>query len=95
MLIRIVRMTFKEDSVDDFLEIFRENSDQIKACNGCVDLELLRDLDNPNVFITKSRWINQSLLEDYRNSEFFKTTWQKTKPLFSEKPLAFSSEKYL
>jgi len=94
MLIRIVRMTFKEDSVDHFLKIFNEKQDQIKSFNGCIDLELLRDIDHSNVFITKSVWGNVTFLQAYRNSEYFQTIWNEVKPLFSEKPIAFSYEKY-
>jgi heme-degrading monooxygenase HmoA len=40
--------------------------------------------------ITFSKWENEELLNEYRNSEVFKETWALVKPLFIEKPFAFS-----
>ncbi|GAB4125788.1 MAG: putative quinol monooxygenase [Raineya sp.] len=90
MLIRIVRMCFQEDKTQDFLEIFEESKHQIRAFEGCLHLELWQDAHLPNVFCTHSRWIDESYLEAYRQSELFRSTWSKTKMLFSEKPQAFS-----
>ena len=91
MLIRIVRMTFQLEKVPLFLEIFEESKNKIRATNGCIFLELWQDLENPCVFMTHSHWSSAEDLENYRHSEFFKATWAKTKLLFEEKPLAFSS----
>lgn len=93
MLIRIVRMTFQPEKVADFLVIFDESKHKIRAMPGCHRLELLRDLDQPHVFMTYSYWDNVGALNDYRNSELFKTTWAKTKVLFAGKPLAYSVER--
>lgn len=93
MLIRIVRMTFQVEKVDEFLEIFAQSKHRIRAMPGCQHLELLRDYDQPNIFITHSHWDDDAALNHYRNSELFKVTWAKTKVLFSEKPVAFSSRK--
>ena len=84
-------MTFREDSVNEFLELFGEAKAQINSFEGCLELELLRDLDNPSVFTTRSIWANKSNLEAYRNSEFFRVTWRKAKDFFADKPMAFSS----
>jgi heme-degrading monooxygenase HmoA len=92
MLIRYVRMTFQEDKTDEFQEIFNTSKDKIKAMEGCKYLELLRDINQPNTFMTHSHWESETDLNNYRDSEFFKTTWAKTKALFAEKPLAFSVE---
>jgi len=59
---------------------------------GCQYLELMRDLNQANIYMTHSHWESASDLNNYRDSEFFKTTWAKTKVLFAEKPLAFSVE---
>lgn len=93
MLIRIVRMTFRPEKVDEFLEIFAQSKQQIRAMPGCRHLELLRDYDAPNIFITHSHWDNDTALNHYRDSELFSATWAKTKVLFAEKPFAFSSLK--
>lgn len=93
MLIRIVRMTFQPDKVADFLTVFEESKEKIRARAGCHRLELLRDLDLPNVFMTYSYWDDVAALNQYRDSELFKSTWAKTKVLFADKPLAYSVER--
>jgi hypothetical protein len=45
------------------------------------------------MFFTYSYWDDATDLENYRNSEFFKSVWAKTKVLFSEKPEAWSVNK--
>ncbi|WP_435357008.1 putative quinol monooxygenase [Emticicia sp. SJ17W-69] len=92
MLIRYVRMTFQNDKTDEFLKIFNESKDKIKAMNGCEYLELMHDIHHPNIFMTHSHWKSEDDLNNYRDSELFKETWSKTKVLFAEKPLAFSVE---
>jgi len=90
MLIRIVRMYFQQEKVQEFLEIFEQSKHQIRAFEGCEHLELWQDWHSPNVFCTYSHWKNESCLEKYRQSELFQSTWAKTKRLFAEKPQAFS-----
>lgn len=85
-------MTFQEDKTEVFQEIFETSKDKIKAMAGCQYLELLRDINQPNIFMTHSHWESETDLNNYRDSELFKTTWAKTKVLFAEKPLAFSVE---
>ncbi len=92
MLIRIVRMTFRPDELDTFMAIFSRSHAKIRAFPGCQHLDLLRDLDNPNVRMTYSLWESPDALEAYRQSELFRTTWAATKALFAEKPTAFSAE---
>jgi quinol monooxygenase YgiN len=90
MLVRIVRMTFQEDQLDAFHQIFDRSKALIRAFPGCEHLELHRDLNNPAVRITYSHWTSPEALEAYRQSELFQTTWAATKVLFAQKPLAFS-----
>ena len=92
MLIRFVRMTFQEDKTEEFQEIFDSSKDRIRAMHGCQHLELMRDINQPNIYMTHSHWELETDLNNYRNSDLFKTTWAKTKLLFTEKPLAFSLE---
>ncbi|GAB3264972.1 hypothetical protein GCM10027347_32410 [Larkinella harenae] len=86
-------MTFAAGKVADFLTVFEQSKQQIRAFPGCLHLELLRDLDQPAVYVTYSHWDSPESLERYRHSELFKTTWAVTKPLFSDRPLAFSVER--
>jgi len=92
MLIRYVRMTFQADKVSEFEEIFNSSRHKIRAMQGRCHLELMRDINQPNIYMTHSHWESETDLNNYRNSELFKTTWAKTKFLFAEKPLAFSVE---
>jgi len=85
-------MTFEEGKVDAFLTIFGASKHNIRAFPGCRHLELLRDLDQPAVFVTYSHWDGPEALEAYRRSELFRTTWAATKQLFADKPTAFSVE---
>lgn len=91
MLIRIVRMTFQKEKVEDFLAIFASSKDKIRNFEGCLHLELLRDAEQPHIFTTYSHWESEQALEKYRQSTLFQATWAATKPLFADKPLAFSS----
>ncbi len=90
MLTRIVKMTFHQEHVDDFIEIFNENKKAIRGFKGVQYLELLRDSHDPNVFFTHSIWDDAKNLEAYRNSPLFYQTWSKTKKLFSSAPEAWS-----
>ena len=93
MLIRIVRMTFQENRVADFLEIFNNSKQKIRHFEGCQHLELLQDTHQSNVLMTYSYWESEAHLNIYRESALFKTTWAATKALFADKPVAFSSER--
>lgn len=95
MLIRIVRMTFRENKVDAFLDLFNQTKKNIKNFPGCNHLELLQDYHRQNVFTTYSHWEDDGALDHYRHSELFKETWSNTKPLFSAKPVAFSLREYM
>jgi quinol monooxygenase YgiN len=90
MIKRIVKLTFQEDKIDDFKQIFEESKNQIRQRAGCMHVELLQDIAKTNVFFTLSYWDSEADLEAYRQSELFKTTWAKTKILFSDKPAAWS-----
>lgn len=90
MLIRIVRMTFHEDKVGDFLRIFEESKHKIRAFPGCSHLELYQDYNATHIFSTYSYWDNEEAINKYRNSDLFKSVWSDTKALFAEKTMAFS-----
>ena len=92
MVKRIVKLTFRAELVPDFLSIFEESKDKIRALDGNLHLELLRDIAQPNVLFTLSVWENEQALENYRASELFKTTWARTKALFAEKAAAWTVE---
>ena len=93
MLVRIVKMTFKPEKIDLFLEIFNLNKEKIRNTEGCNLLELYRDKQNTDIFFTYSYWNSEDDLENYRNSELFKDVWSRTKLLFNSKAQAWSVEK--
>jgi hypothetical protein len=94
-MIRIVKMTFQNDKVEDFLEIFNEIHTEIKNFDGVISLKLHRQINQPNVLFTVSEWASPEKLENYRNSDLFKRTWAKTKVLFADKPEAWSLEEVI
>lgn len=90
MIVRIVKMTFIPEEVENFLQIFNEIKNKIRGFEGVVHLELLRDSKQLNVLFTYSIWENENCLENYRKSELFNTTWAKTKILFKAPAEAWS-----
>ncbi len=90
MIHRIVKMTFKPNEVDNFIDLFENTKDKILNREGCCSLKLIKDI-NSSILFTYSIWETDQHLNDYRNSELFEDTWSKTKILFSEKPEAWST----
>lgn len=89
---RVVKMTFREDQVEAFKELYFENCPRIAASAGCREVRLFRDQHEPNTFFTISQWVSPEALEAYRNSDLFRIVWQRTKAMFSGKPEAWSLE---
>ena len=92
MIIRVVRMTFKEEAVGQFLEIFDGSKEKIRSFPGCQHLQLLQDAHASNIFSTYSIWEEEANLNDYRHSELFGQVWPETKRLFAASPVAHSYE---
>ena len=93
MFVRIVKMSFKLDKIDDFLSNFDANKVKIRNMTGCNLLELYQDKNDPTIFFTYSYWESEKDLENYRNSDLFKRVWSETKVLFKNKPEAWSVDK--
>ena len=81
------------DKIAEFEAIFESKKELIRNNKGCQLLELYQDKNNPEIFFTYSYWETEADLENYRNSELFKTVWTKTKALFNDKPQAWSVDK--
>jgi quinol monooxygenase YgiN len=94
MIIRIVKMSFEPEKVNEFLEIFNSSKQLIRNFEGCRHLELLNDIDQKNIFFTYSYWEQEGHLENYRNSELFAGVWFRTKKLFNAKAEAWSVDQY-
>lgn len=83
MVTRIVKMTFRSESCDEFLEVFEKYKQQIRDAKGCTYLVLLRDHDERYVFFTYSKWENEKHLDDYRYSATFAEVWPLVKVMFA------------
>lgn len=93
MIKRIVKLTFREGEVDNFLKnVFEPSKNLIRTFPGCQNMELLRQDGRENVLFTLSIWESGEDLENYRKSELFRATWEKTKALFAQKAEAWSLE---
>ncbi len=89
-MIRLVKMKFRENEVENFLKIFSEKRELIQNFPGCYSVRLLRDRQDANVFFTYSVWKSEEDLESYRQSDLFRDVWSNTKKLFAEKAEAWS-----
>ena len=90
MVTRIVKMTFRTESVEAFMDIFERYKLHIRNAEGCQHLSLLRDKKQPNIFFTYSHWTDESYLDQYRESELFGVVWPLTKALFAEPAQAWT-----
>ncbi len=93
MLVRIVKMRFRESEIPSFLESFDKVKEHIRNFPGCQFLELYRGEDDSSIFFTYSYWNRPEDLENYRHSELFNNIWEATKVKFSAKPEAWSVNK--
>lgn len=93
MLVRIVKLGIDTKHIEAFLANFEASKEKIRDFNGCNFLELYQEKDNKNVFFTYSYWTSETDLNNYRNSDLFKGIWAKTKPMFNDKPEAWSVNK--
>lgn len=83
-------MGFKPENIEAFKAIFEKSRSAIKSFNGCKQVELLQDENDPTVFFTYSLWHSEKDLNVYRDSELFKKVWGSTKLLFNQRPEAWS-----
>lgn len=89
-MIRIVKLTFKPEYRNHFLQIVADYKDRIRGYEGCGGVDFLHDRLNPNIFFTYSRWMLPENLEHYRESELFQEVWTQVKQWFDAKPEAWS-----
>ena len=87
-------MQFKAEETANFINIFLESQPLIRAFPGCNQVELLRHSEDTTIMFTLSHWESEENLEQYRQSELFKSTWAKTKVLFREKAQAWTLEEF-
>jgi heme-degrading monooxygenase HmoA len=90
MLVRMVKMTFRDEAIETFKAFFEERKDKIRNFEGCTHLELWQDNQHHATFFTYSHWRDETALTHYRNSAFFRDTWQQTRQMFATKAEAWS-----
>ncbi|MDQ3277521.1 MAG: antibiotic biosynthesis monooxygenase [Bacteroidota bacterium] len=90
MIIRIVKMIFREEETKAFQALFEERKSLIRNFPGCSHLELWQDKQYPQIFFTYSWWHSEEDLNRYRESHFFDDTWRLTKQKFAAKPEAWT-----
>ena len=88
-------MTFKQENTLEFERIFGIVGGNISKFKGCTGLKLFHDEKDERIYFTFSTWLDESDLENYRQSKLFKDTWQNTKPLFEEPAQAWTVENLL
>jgi (4S)-4-hydroxy-5-phosphonooxypentane-2,3-dione isomerase len=92
MVTRIVKMTFRNESCEEFMAIFHKYKEQIRHTPGCLSLTLLREKANSPVFFTYSYWEDEGKLDAYRYSDTFAEVWPQTKALFSAPAEAWTTD---
>ena len=85
-LVRIVRLTFNEETIGEFESLYAEHYEAISSVKGCIGVELVTDSVNPFIKATISQWIDEASLNEYRKSKLFGVIWPATKKLFAAKP---------
>jgi quinol monooxygenase YgiN len=94
MIIRIVKLSFQEDKLVDFLAHFEKVKWEVASFPGCLGMRLIQDLKTPCLIMTYSEWESEEALEQYRISPLFQEIWPTIKPWFSAKPEAWSLSEY-
>lgn len=92
-MVRIVRLTLQPGKAEVFLYHFNRVKSRISRFEGCLFLELYREVHQPNVFFTISHWQSEEHLKLYQQSGFFAETWSTVKPLFLARAEAWSLHK--
>ena len=85
-IVRVVRLTFSQESIEAFKELYLKHEEAIASQPGCFSVDLVEDASNPNVRATISKWRDEESLNRYRDSELFGVVWPATKALFAAKP---------
>jgi len=93
MIIRLVKLTIKNEHKEDFEKIFLKYQESIAAQPGCNRVILQKDISGNGVYFTQSEWDSENDLNNYRKSELFGVVWPTVKPWFNNKPEAWSTIK--
>ncbi len=90
MITRVVKMHFKEESLDAFMEMFVKVKEKIRNQPGCIDLEMLQNANDKGIIFTYSHWESEEDLNNYRHTPLFGEVWRETKSYFAAKAEAWT-----
>lgn len=86
-------MSFKEENIAGFEALFEQSKNSIREFPGCRYVELLRDRKEPGCYFTYSHWDSEADLERYRQSDFFKKVWSRTREMLNSAAEAWSCDR--
>jgi len=94
MITRIVKLTFQEEKITDFIAFFDTIKTQVSGFENCHGMRLHQEKGRSNVVFTYSLWEDESSLNHYRDSALFQGVWSTIKPWFSERAEAWTVSTY-
>lgn len=94
MITRIVKLTFQEDKISEFIAFFDTIKTNVSGFPNCHGMRLLQQKDRPNVVFTYSLWESEEDLNKYRDSDLFQGVWSTIKPWFAERAEAWTVDTY-
>lgn len=90
MIVRIVKLNFKQAFLPQAQEILEVHGPKVRAREGCTHLQILQDKHDPRTYFTISHWTSEEALNAYRNSEVFREFWPSIKVGFETPAQAWS-----
>lgn len=61
----LLEVTAKPEYTDDLITMFGENFKQTRVYEGCIDIYMTRDHDNPNTIVIVEQWHTRPAYEKY------------------------------
>ena len=92
MIVRLVRLKFKPEHIEEFLAFYEQSRETIRHQQGCLTLSMLRETNDEAAFCTWSTWRSGRDLQQYRRSEFFRDFWPRVRAMLREPAEAVSYE---
>lgn len=94
MITRIVKLTIKDSKIAEFRKFANIERQKVKSFDGCHNLDFFNDTKFRNVFFTISYWNSEEHLNNYRESDFFKHTWNQIKGWFACRAEVWTTEQF-
>jgi quinol monooxygenase YgiN len=94
MITRIVKLTFQEERIADFISFFDTINTRVSTFENCHGMRLMQEKGREHVVFTYSLWESEDALNKYRDSELFQGVWSTIKPWFAERAEAWTVETY-